>query len=116
LFNDFHAYSQSCESYQKSVGREYKVVFLLHLVFIDEPFKQWGLEIIGEINPHSSKKHRYILITIDYFTHWNKEIPLTKVNDEVVINFLEHHIITKFGVPKSLVFDNATYFSSLKFS
>jgi hypothetical protein len=31
-----------------------------------------------------------------------------------VISFLESHIITRFGVPESLVFDNAKYFSSLK--
>jgi hypothetical protein len=31
-----------------------------------------------------------------------------------VISFLESHIITRFGVPQSLVFDNAKYFSSLK--
>jgi hypothetical protein len=43
-----------------------------------------------------------------------ESIPLTKVNEEVVINFLEQHIITRFGVPTTLVFDNATYFSSLK--
>jgi hypothetical protein len=41
-------------------------------------------------------------------------VPLTKVNDEVVINFLEQHIMTRFGVPTTLLFDNATYFSSLK--
>jgi hypothetical protein len=41
-------------------------------------------------------------------------VSLTKVNEEVVINFLEQHIITRFGVPTTLVFDNATYFSSLK--
>jgi hypothetical protein len=31
-----------------------------------------------------------------------------------VISFLESFIITRFGVPESLVFDNAKYFSSLK--
>jgi hypothetical protein len=56
----------------------------------------------------------YILTVTDYFTRWTKAVPLTKVNDEVVINFLEQHIITRFGVPNSLVFYNATYFSSLK--
>jgi hypothetical protein len=45
-----------------------------------------------------------------------EEIPLTKVSDEMVMNFLEQHIITRFWMPKSLVFDNATYFSSLKLS
>jgi hypothetical protein len=54
----------------------------------------------------------YILIATDYFTHWMEVVPLTKVNDEVVINFLEQHIMTRFGVPTTLVFDNATYFSS----
>jgi len=32
----------------------------------------------------------------------------------VVIKFLEQHIMTKFGVLKTTVFDNDTYFSSLK--
>jgi hypothetical protein len=36
------------------------------------------------------------------------------VNDDVVIIFLEKHIITRFGMPNSLLFDNATYFSSFK--
>jgi hypothetical protein len=114
LFKDAHAYSQSCEACQKSIGRVYNVVVSLQLIVVEEPFEQWGLEIIGEINPHSSKQHMYILKAIDYFTRWTEAIPLTKVNDEMVINFLEQHIITMFGVPNSLVFGNATYFSSLK--
>jgi hypothetical protein len=72
------------------------------------------MDIIGEINPHSSMKHGYILTNTDYFTYWMKVVPLTKVNDEVIINFLEQHIMTRFGVPNTLVCDNATYFSSLK--
>jgi hypothetical protein len=72
------------------------------------------LDIIGEINPNSSKQHKYVITTTDYFSHWTQAIPLTKVNDEVV-NFLEQHIIIRFVMIKSLVFDNATYFSSLKF-
>ena len=31
-----------------------------------------------------------------------------------VIQLLKNYIITEFDVPTSLVFDNATYFSSLK--
>jgi hypothetical protein len=116
LFKDAHAYSRSYETCQKYVGREYKVVVPLQPIVVEEPFKQCGLEIIGEIHPHSSKQHRYILTATDYFTCWTETIPLTKVNDDVVMNFLEKHIITRFGVPNSLVFNNATYFSSLKLS
>jgi hypothetical protein len=83
---------------------------------VEEPFEQWGLDVVGEINPHSSKQHRYILIATDYFTCWIEAIPLVKVDEEVVINFLEQHIIMRFGIPNSLVFDNDSYFSSLKLS
>jgi hypothetical protein len=36
-------------------GREHKVVIPLQPVVVEEPFEQWGIDIIGEINPHSSK-------------------------------------------------------------
>ena len=41
-------------------------------------------------------------------------IPLRKVNEDVVIDFLQENIMTRFGVPISLVFVNTTYFSSVK--
>ena len=41
-------------------------------------------------------------------------MPLHKVNEDAVINFLQENIMTKFVVPISLVFDNAYYLSSVK--
>ena len=72
------------------------------------------MDIIGEIKPNSSLQHKYILTTTDYFTRWVEVIPLHKVNEDVVMDFLQDHIMTRFGVPISLVFDNATYFSSVR--
>jgi hypothetical protein len=40
-------------------------------------------------------------------------MPLRVVNTNHVILFLETHIIMRFGIPECLVFDNASYFSSL---
>jgi len=48
------------------------------------------------------------------FTWRSEVVPLRQVNDQEVIHFFQQNIITMFGVPASLVFDNATYFSSLK--
>ena len=81
---------------------------------ITEPFEKWGIDIIGEIKPNSSLQHKYILTATDYFTRWVEAIPLRKVNKEVVMDFLQDHIITRFGVPMSLVFDNVTYFFSIR--
>ena len=53
-------------------------------------------------------------MTTDYFTIWVEAIPLRKVNEDAVMDFLQDHIMTRFGVPISLVFYNDTYFSSIR--
>ena len=69
------------------------------------------MDIIGEIVPHSSKQHRYILTTTDYFTKWVEAVPLKTANSENIIEFIDQFIITRFGLPTALMFDNASYFS-----
>ena len=61
-------------------------------------------------------QYKYILTATDYFTRWVEAILLRKVNEDAVMDFLQDHIMTRFGVPISLVFDNATYFSSIRFT
>jgi len=113
LFKDAHAYAKKCKFCQTLAGRERKPTFPLQPVVIEEPFEQWGLDIIGEITPTSSQLHKYILTTTDYFTRWIESIPLKIVDQDQVISFTEHFIITRFGVSHTLIFDNASYFSSI---
>lgn len=40
----------------------------LKMVVGEAPFIQWGLDLIGEINPNSSIGHKWIIIAIDHFT------------------------------------------------
>ena len=110
LFRDAHAHVWKCDICQRCSRRQAKAVGPLKPMIITEPFEQWGLDIIGEIKPNSSLQHKYILTATDYFTRWVEAIPLCKINETVVIDFLQDHIMTRFGVPVSLVFDNATYF------
>ena len=104
LFKDAHAYVRKCDTCQRSGGRQVKADGPLKPVIISEPFEQWGIDIIGEINPNSSLEHKYILTETDYFTRWVESIPLRKVNEDAVMDVLEDHIMTRFGVPISLVF------------
>jgi hypothetical protein len=91
------AHSQSCESYQNYAGRDYKDIVPLYHVVVEELFEQWGLDIISDTNPHSSKRNMYILIATNYFTCWTEAIPLTKVNDETIMNFLEKMLSPGLG-------------------
>ena len=38
------------------------------------------------------------------------QIPLKVANSDAIIEFIDQFIITRFGVPNALVFDNASYF------
>jgi hypothetical protein len=69
--------------------------------------------LVGEINLNSSKLHKYILTATNYFSKWIEAIPWKFINDTKVIQFLQQSIVTEFGVPNYLVFNNAKYFSSL---
>jgi hypothetical protein len=76
----------------------------------EAPFQQWGLDFIGEINPHSSAQHKWILTATDYFTKWVEAIPTKRATDSVVIDFLEDNILSRFGCPRKIVTDNAQAF------
>jgi hypothetical protein len=84
LFRDAHTYARNCKTCQISAGRVKRLVVPLQTMAISEPFKQWGLDIIGEITLTSSKQHRYILTATNYFTKWVEAIPLTPMNEKVL--------------------------------
>jgi hypothetical protein len=84
----------------------------LQPVTVSRLFEQCGLDIIREIMSNSSKLHKYIFTATEYFTKWVEAIPLTHVNEKIVIQFIEQQLITRFVIPSTLVFDNASYFSS----
>jgi len=104
LFKYSHAYARKFPECQKLDGRERKSTSPPQPVIIEHLFQQWGLDVIGEINPKSSHLHKYILTTTYFFTRWTKEIPLKIINDNQVTSFLESHTITRFGVLESLFF------------
>ena len=68
LFRDAHAHVRKCDTCQRCIGRQAKVAGPLKPMIISELFEQWGIDIIGEINPNSSLQHKYILTATDYFT------------------------------------------------
>jgi hypothetical protein len=82
-------------------------------VVVEAPFQQWGLDFIGEFKDNSSNSYRWILTTTYYFTRWVESIPTNKATEEVVMNFLEEGIITRFGVPSKITTENAKALSSL---
>eukprot|EP00253_Pinus_taeda_P028841 PITA_28841 len=63
-------------------------------------------------NPHSDKRHGYIIAVVDYFTNWAKVIPTFNNTDETTAYFLFNKVISRFGVPKAIVTDHEKHFQN----
>ena len=77
-------------------------------------FVQWGLDIIGPF-PKAVGNHRWLLIGTDYFTKWVEAEPLSNIRDINAKKFVWKNIVTKFGVPHTLILDNGLQFDSKAF-
>jgi hypothetical protein len=88
LFRDSHTYIRKCKSFQMSTGREKRASIPLQPITISIPLEQWGLDVIREITPRSSKQHKYILTATNYFTKWAEAIPMTHMNEKVLNQFI----------------------------
>ena len=84
----------------------------LHHIIKPWPFKGWGLDFIGQINPSSSKGHLFVLVPMDYFMKWTEVVPLKNMTHKEVIEFITEHIIHRFGIPQTLMTDQGTSFVS----
>jgi hypothetical protein len=87
----------------------------LQPISVEQSFTQWELDIIGPINPKSSKGHIYILTTTDYFTKQLEALALKKVDSEELIKFLKDNILSRFGVPEKFITYNGSIFIGSKF-
>jgi hypothetical protein len=79
------------------------------------PFRRWGLDFVGQVHPASSKGHRFILVTTDYFTKWTEDVPLKNMTHKEVIRFVEEHIIHWFEISQTLTTDQGASFMSRQF-
>lgn len=71
------------------------------------------MDVIGKITPSSgAAKHVWILVATDYFTKWVEAKAYAELTSKEVCNFVEEHIVTRFGEPETIITDNGTIFTS----
>ena len=70
------------------------------------------MDFIGQINPPSSKGHRFVLVATDYFTKWTEAVLLKNMTHREVIEFITEHIIHRFSISQTLTTDQGSSFIS----
>ena len=111
ILSDFINYSKGCQQCQKHGSIQRIPVVELHSILKSWPFRGHAMDLIGKIYPASSKGHNFVLVATDYFTKWVEAVPLKKVEQKDVIQFIKQHIIHRFGIPQSITTDQGTMFT-----
>nr|CAD39373.2 OSJNBb0021I10.7 [Oryza sativa Japonica Group] len=108
-------YYKGCQDCQKFGAIQRALESAMNPIIKPWPFRGWGMDMIGQINPPSSKGHKFILVATDYFTKWVEAIPLKKVDSGDAIQFVQEHIIYRFGIPQTITTDQGSIFVSDEF-
>ncbi|GFW59920.1 hypothetical protein TNCV_4863781 [Trichonephila clavipes] len=75
------------------------------------PFQVVNMDLIGPIDPPSSKGHKYILCLVDQHTRWGEAVPLTSLSAKVTCEALLS-IFSRTGIPNVVASDNGTNFAA----
>ena len=93
MTKDCIEYARSCEECQRHGNLQHVPAFELYTIIKPCPFRDWALDIIGQINPLLLKGHMFILVVIDHFTIWVEAVPLKNVMQKEIINFVKEKLI-----------------------
>jgi len=115
MLEDCFTYYRGCQECQKFGSVQRVPASAMIPIIKPWPFRGWGIDLIGQIYPPSSKNHKFILVATDYFTKWVEAIPLKNVTSKEMIEFVKEHIIYRFGIPQTITTDQGTMFISDEF-
>ena len=107
-------YVKKCDQCQRFTPNIHQPGGVLNPLSSPWPFAQWGLDIVG-LFPKAVGNKKYLLVCTDYFTKWVEVEPLANIKDVDVKRFIQKNIVTRFGVPYSLIQDNGLQFDSKAF-
>jgi hypothetical protein len=115
MLEDSIIYYKACQACQRFGKIQMVSASVMNPIIKPWPFKCWGMDMIGKINPPSRKGHQYIPAIMDYFTKWVEAIPMKTVTSKDVINFIKEHVIHRFGIPRTIMTDGGSVFISEEF-
>lgn len=107
-------FAKGCQEFQIHTSIQHVPANELHVIIKPWTFRGWALDVISEIRPASSKQQKFILVGINYFIKWIEDTPLIKVDQEAVIEFIQKHIVYRFGVPETITTNQGSVFMGQK--
>ncbi|XP_075659106.1 uncharacterized protein LOC142628972 [Castanea sativa] len=91
-----------------------RVILVEDLCKSTEMKRKMGLDIVGHF-PKAVGNKRWLLVGTNYFTKWVEAEPLANIKDMDTKRFMWKNIVTRFGIPHTIILDNDIQFDSKAF-
>ena len=104
-------YTRKCDRCQRLALVLKSLVQDLISILSPWPFAQWGIDIVGPL-PTALTQKKLLLVATDYFSKWIEAEAFSSIKEKDVTQFIWKNIVCRFGIPRSIVFDNGPQFDS----
>ena len=111
IYADVESHCACCKECQKTARPMNQRVPLISIPVVGEPFSLLAMDIVGPLE-RTKKGNQYILVLVDYATRYPEAVPLRSIDAETIADELLR-IFTRVGIPKRLLTDQGSNFTSL---
>lgn len=101
---------QWCEQCQSTSPWKPAPSPLVPLPIIKVPFERVKMDLVQPL-PKSARGHMYILVMVDYATHYPEALPFRKAMSKTIARELVL-LFRRLGIPKEILTDQGTPFAS----
>lgn len=109
---DIRRFISSCDICQRTTPKgKIPPVPLGRMPLISEPFHRVAADIVGPLEPRTTKGNKYILTIIDFATRYPEAVALSGIETERVAEALVD-VFSRVGVPREILTDQGTQFTS----
>ena len=88
ILEDCFEYYKGCQHCQRFGNVQKSPTSAMNSIIKPWPFRGWGIDLVGQIFPPSSRGHNFILLATDYFTKWVEAIPLKTITSKNMVDFV----------------------------
>ncbi|XP_073721145.1 uncharacterized protein [Misgurnus anguillicaudatus] len=111
MSKDIAEFCKTCPECQRSALRKPPKVPLIPLPVIDVPFQRLGMDIVGPLE-RSKTGNKFMLVICDYATRFPEVFPLRNIKAKTIA-FCLIQFFSRVGIPKEILTDRGTNFTSL---
>ncbi|XP_015933177.1 uncharacterized protein LOC107459461 [Arachis duranensis] len=115
MMADSKEFVRKCAKCQENTNFHRAPASELSLLTSFRPFSQWGVDLLGPF-PVGPGQVKYLIVAIDYYTKWIEAEPLASISSSNCRKFMWRQVITRFGIPETVISDNGTQFTDKKFT